>query len=380
MEGAGCTSRPASFIPSCSGLATRRCPSVPWALMKAEFVLDALQVTHHPSPAPHPALEDHLAHLRALLVEDLVGFEDALLASVDGSLAPLPDTSQHLIAAGGKRIRPLLVLLCGRAAGNLDADKLRPLALAGELVHVATLLHDDVLDDADERRHRPTPRLRWGNTASVLGGDYALTRALDCVDSVGHPAPMREAIATLRSLVEGEVLQAHLRGRLDVTHDDYMQVIERKTASLFRWCARAGAHCGPHPSMATALGHFGGALGLAFQMIDDVIDYESPEGTSGKLPLADLREGKMTLPLLLGLERDATLRPWLEQAQGKLPTDGAARRELIRRLQEVDAVGSARALARAQAEAAAAALSPLAASPYRAALEGIAYGLAERVR
>jgi octaprenyl-diphosphate synthase len=318
----------------------------------------------------------HVERLRALLGDELETIEAELPDHLQTSIYPLVETGRHLLASGGKRIRPILTLLCAHAVGHPGVEA-RKLAAAGELVHLATLLHDDVIDDADLRRGQPTPRVVWSNTASVLGGDYALTRALDLVGSVDVDAPLREAIRTLRSLVEGEILQLSHRGRAATTVADYVELAERKTASLFRWCCRAGAHLGGDPHQIDAFGEYGAALGLGFQVVDDILDYSDSAETTGKEPLADLREGKPTLPLLVAMDRSASFRDDVAHA---FETGTALQgQRVFRALHETGALDHTREVARGHATSAITHLHRVPASAYRDALERIAGSLAARV-
>lgn len=326
-------------------------------------------------------VEAHLGRLRTLLGDDLARVEADLPRYLESTIYPLAETGQHLVAAGGKRIRPVLVLLGGLAAGQ-RGEEVRRLAVAGELVHIATLLHDDVIDDAPLRRNAPTPRIVWSNTASVLGGDYALTRALDLVGSVASTAPLFEAIATLRSLVEGEILQANLRAQGRASVEAYFDVAERKTASLFRWCCRAAAHLGENEALTDALGVFGTELGICFQIVDDVLDFEAQSDALGKALLADLTEGKPTLPVLLAIEEDPALRTAFDHL-GHGPMNERERSsrmaEFVVSLRRTDALERARRMGLARAHEAIAALTPHGDAPAVDALSHIAHALAERV-
>jgi len=290
------------------------------------------------------------------------------------------ETGTHLLSAGGKRIRPILTLLSAAAVGAGGEDA-RRLACAGELVHLATLLHDDVIDNADTRRGQSTPRVVWSNTASVLGGDYALTRALDLVSLVPTMAPLREAVATLRSLVEGEIVQLSYRGTVRMTVSAYQDLIELKTASLFRWCCRAGGHLGGDPSVVTALGTYGTEIGACFQIVDDILDFNANEEAFGKALLTDLADGKLTLPVLLAMESDPSLR----EALDALVADPDARLQriapvVLTALRETGALTRARERAQGHAAAAIEAVRAVDASPYRSALETIAGQLSARAR
>jgi octaprenyl-diphosphate synthase len=327
-------------------------------------------------------VDAHLLELRVLLGDELHGAERDMALALEGAATPLPEVGQHLLAAGGKRIRPMLVLLAAGASGA-DPVRARTLAVAGELVHLATLLHDDVVDDAPLRRGQPTPRVVWSNTASVLGGDYALTRALDLVADCGRPEPLREAIETLRLLVEGEVLQLRNRETASLRREDYYAIVERKTASLFRWCCRAGAFLGENPAAIEALGRFGHALGVCFQVIDDVLDVDADPDAFGKQSLIDLREGRVTLPLLIAAERDPELSEALLATRAWLD-DGASRGELfaaraVDSMRRTGALEAARAIARSYATEAVESATLVPQSAYRDAMVAIAQALTARV-
>jgi octaprenyl-diphosphate synthase len=343
--------------------------------MNQEQALQALQRAARQGDAR--AFDDHMDALRSFLGGELATVEDELPRALGQSIAPLVETGRHLIQAGGKRIRPILTLLGAGATGQ-HGPAVRALACAGELVHVATLMHDDVIDDADVRRGHPTPRMVWSNTASVLGGDYALTRALDLVSSTGCPEPLREAIATLRALVEGEILQLQRRNVPAVSQQDYFEVIDRKTASLFRWACRSGAWLSGDEQAVDALGRYGWALGRSFQMVDDVLDFATADGQTGKAPLTDLAEGKRTLPLLLALEADPALAAWLPEVveSGKLEEHLD---HILACIHATDALGRARQQAAAEAGRAMEALQGLTPGPHVDALYAIAHALARRM-
>jgi octaprenyl-diphosphate synthase len=238
-----------------------------------------------------------LTDVRDLVSRELADVEQIIARHIAAGVTPATESARHLSEAGGKRVRPMALLLAHACWSPLD-EKARGLAAAAELVHMATLLHDDVIDDGDQRRGRPTSRRVWGNAVSVLAGDLLLVEALR-LGSSAAPVTWQELVATLGRLVEGEVIQ--LRGRLAVSLEEstYFDIVRGKTASLFEWALRAGAREGGAPPAAVeALGAFGGHLGIAFQLVDDVLDYDGDPQATGKSMLADLAEGKVTLPLL----------------------------------------------------------------------------------
>lgn len=331
-----------------------------------------------------------LAELATLVAESLALCEGQLarLLEAPGVIAA-PQAATHLVGAGGKRIRPLLLALCARAcqaeperAPSLSADALVALMTAAELTHSATLLHDDVIDDSALRRGRPASRLRWGNAVSVLAGDFVLTRALEEVVRSGIAAALPALLETIHAMIAGEALQLALRGRSDVTQADYLSVIDGKTGALFAFCGRAAALAAGTPAYAEPLGRFTRHLGRAFQIVDDVLDATSDPATLGKDVLSDLREGKLTLPVLLALEARPALRGELlalSESEAVPPT-AAAVMTLQAALVESRAAARAREHAKAEATAGLAALGELPETPFRAALAAAAEEVVSRDR
>jgi octaprenyl-diphosphate synthase len=276
---------------------------------------EALQHTAQAHSSAHTA-GAYMGEIHGLLSQDLPALEALLDLSCRRGPAPLDAAAQQLVLAGGKRVRPLATLLVTRACGG-DTTRAIPLAAAVELIHSATLLHDDVIDEGEERRGRPASRALWGNLVSVLAGDLLLTTALELVDSAGVPGAMSDTLATMQRLIAGEVAQLKARGRQDLGIAGYLEIVRGKTASLFANACRAGARVGnADPSVIDALGRFGERVGIAFQIIDDVLDLSGIPHEVGKRLGHDLAEGKTTLPLALALEHDSdSLRPLLITAR-----------------------------------------------------------------
>ena len=317
-----------------------------------------------------------LADVRALITRDMADVEALIGKHVEAGVVPATDSAWHLFEAGGKRVRPMALLLAHACWSPVD-DKARGLGAAAELVHMATLLHDDVIDDGDHRRGRPTSRRIWGNAVSVLAGDLLLVEALR-LGSCAAPATWQELIATLGLLVDGEVVQ--LRGRLAVSLDEatYFDIVRGKTASLFEWALRAGAREGGAPDAAVeALGNFGRHIGVAFQLVDDVLDYDGDAAATGKSMLADLGEGKVTLPLIraaaLDLEAIASLVAEVRSGNA----DAAAR--LGARVRASGACERVRDLAREETSRALGCLQIVPECRSREVLADVARGLAARV-
>jgi octaprenyl-diphosphate synthase len=250
------------------------------------------------------------------------------------------------------------------------------MGVVAELVHLATLLHDDVIDDGQQRRGRTAPRRIWGNAVSVLAGDLLLTHALERTAAVAPGPVMGDLLATLRRLVDGEIVQLRGRTSLDLTEETYLRVVHDKTASLFAWAARAGASIAGAPAPAVAaLGDFGARVGVAFQLVDDVLDYEGDPRATGKALLADLLEGKLTLPLL----RAVQARPALAQeVQAVRDGDRRAAARLGDAVRASGACQIVRALAREESARAVAALAVVPGGVARELLASIAQELASR--
>jgi octaprenyl-diphosphate synthase len=231
-------------------------------------------------------------------VEREIGLES--VASVDA----VTYISQYLQSGGGKRLRPILVLLCGKLFGNGDSNpSLVRMAAVVEMIHTATLVHDDVIDMAKTRRGRPSINVVWGNHTSVLAGDWLYMQSFQVALRERNFPVLDLLINLTQMMVEGELLQLERIGKIGVTEADYMELIDRKTASLFSACARLGALSARADEAAeTRLGEYAWNLGIAFQLVDDVLDFTSREKILGKPVGNDLREGKVTLPLIYALE------------------------------------------------------------------------------
>ena len=318
---------------------------------------------------------ERIAQVHALLGDDLSLVEAELARLVREGPSPATDSATHLLEAGGKRVRPLTVLLSAACFGPVPAVA-RDLAVVSELIHLATLLHDDVIDDGQERRGREAPRRVWGNAVSVLAGDLLLTHALERTAAAGVPGLLGELFGTLRRLVDGEVIQLRGRRRLDLREDVYFRIVHDKTAALFVWAARAGATvAGAPPDSTRALGEFGAHVGVAFQLVDDVLDYDGDPRVTGKALLVDLAEGKLTLPLI----RTLAVRPALaSDVEAARAGDASAAVRVAHAVGASGACSSVRALAH---EETARALSALESVPSGVACEllaGIARELASR--
>ena len=324
-------------------------------------------------------LARRMEELRRLVATDLAQVEEALQQPRPTG-TPIQLSARHLLALEGKRLRPTCVALASRVGMGFGAAA-RELAIAVELVHNATLLHDDVVDLGDRRRGVPTARLVYGNAASIFAGDFLLVEALERVRASKIPELLDRAFAVLKEILEAESLQLANRGVMHGVRADYFRVAEGKTASLFGWALDAGARAGGcAPEVCLGLETYGRRLGVAFQVVDDMLDVAGSEDIIGKSLFTDLREGKITHPLLLAIERDAALAAELEQAftADMVEVDAALARRVGRALRETHALEDTMTLAMQLAGEASAALAAVPAGAARDSLDYIAVALPHR--
>lgn len=302
------------------------------------------------------------------LVAADMGEVDALIRRrLASDVALINQISHYIISAGGKRLRPMLVLLFAQALGFRGPERFE-LAATVEFIHTATLLHDDVVDESALRRGRDTANARFGNAASVLVGDFLYSRAFQMMVSVNRMRVLEVLADATNVIAEGEVLQLMNMHDPDLSIDDYLRVIRFKTAKLFEASARLGAMLADASTrVETACADYGRALGTAFQLVDDLLDYEGATSALGKNIGDDLREGKPTLPLLVAMTRGTpeqrdVVRAAIEQGEvQRLP-------EIIEIVRSTGALEATREVARAEVARACEALSVLPDSQYREAL------------
>ena len=241
---------------------------------------------------------ENLPYFQKHLPDDLNRVDSVINRAVDSEVVLISQIGQYIISAGGKRLRPILTILAGKALGY-DQDPLYSLAAMVEFIHTSTLLHDDVVDESDLRRGRQTANNMFGNAAAVLVGDFLYTRAFQLMVASNNLRILEVMAEATNIIAEGEVLQLMNIGNIDVTEEEYLHVIEYKTAKLFQAAAQVGAIlAGATDLQEQALKNYGTHLGTAFQIIDDVLDYAGDVTTIGKNLGDDLAEGKPTLPLI----------------------------------------------------------------------------------
>ena len=240
-----------------------------------------------------------------LVRDDLAKVEEEIRLESVASVDAITTIGRYLHSAGGKRLRPILVLLSARLFDGVTPGAVRMAAVV-EMVHAATLVHDDVIDYAETRRGRPSTNAVWGNHTSVLAGDWLYMQAFQIALGEHNLTLLDLLLGLTQRMVEGELLQLDRIGKISVTEADYMELVDRKTASLFSTCARLGAVFGGAGEIeAEKLAEYAWNLGMAFQLVDDVLDFTADENVLGKPVGSDLREGKVTLPLIYALERAA---------------------------------------------------------------------------
>ncbi len=252
----------------------------------------------------NPKESNALSKWRRLYAEALAEVDQVILTMAQSEAALIPELVRHLIASGGKRLRPILTILSAKLCGYSSGKRQINLAAAVEFIHTATLLHDDVVDESDLRRGKETANHRWGNAASVLVGDFILSRAFQLMANDGSSDVIRLLADSSAIISEGEVKQLLAIRDLATTQEQYVAIIAAKTAQLFAAaCAVGGLVAEKTRAEVNALENYGRNLGIAFQMVDDALDYSAKQETLGKTIGNDFREGKMTLPVLLAYAR-----------------------------------------------------------------------------
>jgi len=257
-------------------------------------VAEAIESTEAVSP---------IERLHALVADDMAATDRLIHQRMASAVRLIPELAQHLIDSGGKRLRPLLTLAGARLAGY-QGDGHQKLATAVEFIHTATLLHDDVVDESDMRRGKQSANVVWGNKPSVLVGDFLLSRSFQLMLETGDLNVLGILANASAVIAEGEVLQLHSANNLATTEEHYLQVVSAKTAALFAAAAEAGpALAKREPDFVSALHDYGMNLGIAFQLVDDALDYSGRQAVMGKAVGDDFREAKMTLPVILAYQR-----------------------------------------------------------------------------
>ncbi len=318
-------------------------------------------------------LNGHAAYAERVL--DLVApklelVEEELRQNFHSKIGTIRDVGEHILAGGGKRLRPALLLLVSRM---LRYEGYRDVIYGAvvEFIHTATLVHDDIIDEADVRRGRTSINYRWGNNLTVLVGDYIFMHSMHMALKEGNLDVLRLlSDATIR-MIEGEILGTEQNGRAELSADDYFEIVTRKTAALFGATCRIPALLVDIPeSHAASLFNYGFNLGICFQLIDDLLDFTSTTEVLGKPALSDLKEGKMTLPLILAMPRATPReRELITRVVSRKSFDGTDPAEILSIVQRYQTIDETREIARDYATRARLALEPFPSSPAKEALE-----------
>ena len=318
-----------------------------------------------PFETPGASIEE----LVALVAPDMERVNATILSRTGSDVTMIPEVANHLISSGGKRLRPMLTLAMANLAGYTGDGHIK-LAASVEFMHTATLLHDDVVDESEMRRGKLSARMLWGNEASVLVGDFLLGQAFRMMVEVGSLRALDILSAAAATIAEGEVMQLAAAKNLETTEDEHFAVIKAKTAALFS----AAAEVGPIIAQASrtdraALRSYGMNLGLAFQLIDDALDYGGSSKDLGKNVGDDFREGKVTLPVILAYRRGTKAeRTFWKRAIEDNVTDDAGLEKAIGLMTRHGAIADTIGRARHFGEIARDALAPLEATPQKSAL------------
>ena len=334
--------------------------------------VEASFILHSTVTAPN-TLQEQLSRAERLIepvAPKLQLVEEELRRNFESQIKTIGDVGEHILAGGGKRLRPALLLL---VSNMLRYDGYRDVIYGAvvEFIHTATLVHDDIIDEAAIRRGRTSINYRWGNQLTVLVGDYIFMHSMSMALGEGNLDILRLLSNVTIRMIEGEILGLEQNGRADLSLDDYFDIVSRKTAALFGACCRIPGYLVDLPdAQAAALFNYGKNLGICFQVIDDLLDFTSSTEVLGKPALSDLKEGKLTLPLILTMPHATPAeRATIERVAATKSFDGMDPREIIDIVRRHGALDEARAIARDYADRARTAIAPFPASPSREVLE-----------
>ncbi|MBU1358297.1 MAG: polyprenyl synthetase family protein [Gammaproteobacteria bacterium] len=328
-------------------------------------------------PAAAPADDSPTATVLRLIAKDMASVDEVISRRLDSGVPLVRQVSRYIISAGGKRLRPALLLLMSGALG-FQGDQRFNLAAVVEFIHTATLLHDDVVDESTLRRGRPTANESFGNPASVLVGDFLYSRAFQMMLDADNLRVMQILAEATNVIAEGEVLQLMNMHDASLDMDAYLRVIRSKTAKLFEASTRlAAVLAGATPDVEQSCAAYGQALGTAFQVVDDVLDYEGDASETGKNVGDDLREGKTTLPLILAMQRGSPAQRDLIQTAIEAG-DATQLPQIVSIVRETGALAATRAAAASEAQRAVDAIRCLEVNSYSSGLLQLAAQLLER--
>jgi octaprenyl-diphosphate synthase len=339
-----------------------------------------MQTSGHLAEVEEPQISAR--RIFSLIASELMEVEVEFERQAQSNIQVIAYLGDYLRASGGKRVRPALTILSNYAVGGQAArhGSIR-MATVMEFLHTATLVHDDIIDNAETRRNRPSINSRFGNQTAVLMGDWLYMSAFE-TSLAERSLPILDILtAATRKMTEGELLQLTMLGKIDITEEEYLDILQRKTAYLFSACCEIGAIMGGADAVQQeALREYGMNLGTAFQLVDDLLDFTASDEVLGKPAGVDLLEGKLTLPLIYFLESDPSARQIIQTVIREGGYQKITREELLERVERAGALDRARARAYHYAEAARDAIATLPTSNYCDALNSIPSYIIDRDR
>jgi octaprenyl-diphosphate synthase len=332
--------------------------------------------TKSPLPVPTLALENIFAEIQ----DDLDAVEKIIREKVQSKLGLVDSSSRYIYKSGGKRVRPALLLLSAKACGY-RGDKGPSYAAVTEFIHTATLVHDDIVDGATTRRGQQSVNALLGNDFTVLLGDFLYIRSIALAIEAGSLSMLEVICEITLRMIEGMILELTRGGAVDLTEEEHLDILRRKTAYLFFGCAQMGGMLGEAPAeRVKALGDYGMNLGMAFQVADDLLDFTADEKILGKPVLSDLKEGHVTLPIIYALEAEPRALPTVQAVLDRGAIDDVSRKEILDLVRRTRALERSRIVAEEYARDAQTALEALPDSSYKDTLSALAYYVIDRNR
>jgi octaprenyl-diphosphate synthase len=337
-----------------------------------------MQAPETKSPLPVPTLS--LENIFTEIQDDLDAVEKIIREKVQSKLGLVDSSSRYIYRSGGKRVRPALLLLAAKACGY-RGDKGPSYAAVTEFIHTATLVHDDIVDGATTRRGQQSVNALLGNDFTVLLGDFLYIRSIALAIEAGSLSMLEVICEITLRMIEGMILELTRGGAVDLTEEEHIDILRRKTAYLFFGCAQMGGLLGEAPpERVKALGDYGMNLGMAFQVADDLLDFTADEKVLGKPVLSDLKEGHVTLPIIYALEAEPRSLPTVQAVLERGAIDDVSRKEILDLVRRTRALERARGVAEQYARDAYSALDALPESSYKETLAALTYFVIDRNR
>ena len=337
-----------------------------------------MQAPETSSSLPEPSVS--LGDIFGGIQSDLEEVERIIREKIDSDLGLVESSSRYIYRSGGKRVRPALLLLAARACGY-DGPKAVQYGAVTEFIHTATLVHDDIVDAAEMRRGQQSVNALMGNDFTVLLGDFLYIRSIGLAIEMGSLEILNVITEITLRMIEGMILELTRGGAVDLTVDEHLDILERKTAYLFYGCAQIGAKLGGvDTEVEKSLGEYGMNMGMAFQVADDLLDFTADEKTLGKPVLSDLKEGHITLPIIYALEKEPRALPTVQAVIERGSIDEVSRKEILDLVRRNGCLERARELAESFASKAQACLDVVPDSHHKDVLMALAYYVIERNR